>query len=659
MELGLRSGWLTVPVPASPTAAVRGQRRLRIDPEPGAEAPEPELESPSRLGRLAGLDGLRAIAVLAVLLYHSGLDWLPGGFLGVEVFFVISGYLITGLLINEWRVHGRIDLRAFWIRRARRLLPALFVLLAATLAYALAWLPGQLAQLRVDVLAAMGYVTNWYLVLGQQSYFANLDRQSPLLHLWSLAVEEQFYVFWPVVLAAGLWLVGRRVFFVVTLGGALLSAVWMGVLYQPEGDVSRIYYGTDTRLTGLLLGAALAFVWLPRPGRETWLPTSPRWQPLVHVVLDGVALAGLAVIAWFLLAVDESDAFLFHGGLVLLAAATAVAIAAVVHPAGRIGVGVLDLGPLRWLGTRSYSVYLWHWPVFSVTRPGLDIPLDPVVAFALRLVLTATLAELSFRFVETRFRYRGVSVASNQPATGRPLAAKLAWAGSIAAAVMILAGPIATASAPARPTFLSADSIDRLVTVDRRGPGQAAASGLGPAGGVLGRGPTSRTAVSPRFLVDTRPVSRRIVLIGDSVVIAAYEAVAQKVGPVTVDAAIGRSVGEGVAVLRHRAAANDLGDVVIVDLGSNGRLTPGLFDDAMKAMASVPLVIWVNLSVPRSWESANNRAIAAGIQEYANARMVDWHAASSGHPEYFWQDGYHPRALGARLYATLIAAAID
>ena len=155
MELGLRSGWLTVPVPASPTAAVRGQRRLRIDPEPGAEAPEPELESPSRLGRLAGLDGLRAIAVLAVLLYHSGLDWLPGGFLGVEVFFVISGYLITGLLINEWRVHGRIDLRAFWIRRARRLLPALFVLLAATLAYALAWLPGQLAQLRVDVLAAM------------------------------------------------------------------------------------------------------------------------------------------------------------------------------------------------------------------------------------------------------------------------------------------------------------------------------------------------------------------------------------------------------------------------------------------------------------------------------------------------------------------------
>src|SRR2546426_30449 len=307
MELGLRSGWLTVPVPASPTAAVRGQRRLRIDPEPGAEAPEPELESPSRLGRLAGLDGLRAIAVLAVQLYHSGLDWLPGRFLGVEVFFVISGYLITGLLINAWRVHGRIDLRAFWIRRARRLLPALFVLLAATLAYALAWLPGQLAQLRVDVLAAMGYVTNWYLVLGQQSYFANLDRQSPLLHLWSLAVEEQFYVFWPVVLAR------------------------------------------------------------------------------------------LAVIAWFLLAVDESDAFLFHGGLVLLAAATAVAIAAVVHPAGRIGVGVLDLGPLRWLGTRSYSVYLWHWPVFSVTRPGLDIPLDPVVAFALRLVLTATLAQPSFR----------------------------------------------------------------------------------------------------------------------------------------------------------------------------------------------------------------------------------------------------------------------
>ncbi|CAA9401675.1 MAG: O-antigen acetylase [uncultured Rubrobacteraceae bacterium] len=217
-----------------------------------------------RLPRMPGLDGLRALAVVAVLLYHAGLAWMPGGFLGVEIFFVISGYLITALLVTEWRQRGRIDLAAFWMRRARRLLPALYPVVVATLAYALVFLPGEVAGLRGDAISAFGYFTNWYLIFGNVSYFEAMGRPSPLRHLWSLAVEEQFYLLWPPVVAAGIslgarrWRLRRLMFVSLAVAGG--SALLMAAVYAPGIYPSRIYYGTDTRATGLLLGAALAFV---------------------------------------------------------------------------------------------------------------------------------------------------------------------------------------------------------------------------------------------------------------------------------------------------------------------------------------------------------------------------------------------------------------
>src|SRR5215212_4247115 len=220
-----------------------------------------------RLSYSPGLDGLRALAVIAVLFYHAELAWIPGGFLGVEVFFVISGYLISALLLAEWRQKGTINLKDFWLRRARRLLPALYVLLVVTLTYAVVFLPGEVAGLRAEVLAAVGYVTNWYLIFGQQSYFESVGRPSVLQHLWSLAVEEQFYLIWPIVLAVGLgwgtvWR-RQRLVLMVALVGAASSAVMMALMYTPGVDPSRIYFGTDTRATGLLCGAALAFLWSP------------------------------------------------------------------------------------------------------------------------------------------------------------------------------------------------------------------------------------------------------------------------------------------------------------------------------------------------------------------------------------------------------------
>src|ERR687886_1892219 len=256
--------------------------RYQLNPFARAAGARPELLR-ARVPYLPGLDGLRAIAVAAVLLYHADLAWIPGGFLGVEVFFVISGYLITALLLAEWRKRERLDLRSFWLRRARRLLPALLLLLLATLTTFVLFLPGEVAKVRGDALSALGYVTNWYFILRQQSYFEVIGRPSPLLHLWSLAIEEQFYLVWPPLLLLLLRRWEKRGALVVALAGSLASAVLMALLFRPGADPSRVYYGTDTRAAGLLFGAALACVWAPWRDRER---AAMRLSP----ALDGAGL---------------------------------------------------------------------------------------------------------------------------------------------------------------------------------------------------------------------------------------------------------------------------------------------------------------------------------------------------------------------------------
>ncbi len=352
--------------------------------------------SPSRPGYLPGLDGLRALAVLAVLFYHADMVWLPGGFLGVEVFFVVSGYLITLLLLTEYRQRRAIHFRNFWQRRARRLLPALFVMLAATLAWMVVFLPDEVATLRGDVVAALTYVTNWYLIAAQKSYFETIGRPSLLQHLWSLAVEEQFYLLWPLIFALLLTRLKTRGALLVLTLGAAASALWMGALYHPDADPSRVYYGTDTRTFGLLIGAALAFVWAPQADGTK--------RARRHWLLDGVGFAALGGLVAAFLFMDELNPFLYQGGMLLVSIATAMLIAAVVHPQSPLLGPLLGVGALQWIGVRSYSLYLWHWPVFMLTRPQLDTTLEGAPLLGLRFALTFLLAEISFRLVEKPIR---------------------------------------------------------------------------------------------------------------------------------------------------------------------------------------------------------------------------------------------------------------
>ena len=316
-----------------------------------------------------GLDGLRALAVLAVVAYHVNLGWAQGGLLGVGIFFTLSGYLITDLLLAQQAATGSLRMVSFWQRRARRLLPALFVMLAVVAGWVALLQRAQLPALRGATAAAAGYVSNWWLIAHNSSYFARFGPPSPLGHLWSLAVEEQFYLVWPWLVLLGLVLVrGRpdnsRGYWLAAAAMVLAaaSAAVMAVLYHPGYDPTRVYDGTDARAFALLIGAALAFA---RPSRTT--PADPRRR--ARLILDGVGAAGLVVIALLIWRTSQYSPSLYRGGMVVLSVATAAVVLAVVSPASQLG-RVLGWGPLRWLGVRSYGIYLWHYPIIVLTTPA-------------------------------------------------------------------------------------------------------------------------------------------------------------------------------------------------------------------------------------------------------------------------------------------------
>lgn len=619
------------------------------------------------------LDGLRAIAILAVLVYHAEAGWMPGGFLGVEVFFVISGYLITSILLAEWRRQGAIHIARFWQARARRLLAALFFMIVSVMVFVGVFLPSELARLRSDAIAAATYMSNWYLLFHHQPYFETFGRPSLLLHLWSLAVEEQFYIVWPIVLSLGLKMLKPRLTLVAVLAAAAASTLLMAALYQPDVDHSRLYYGTDTRAAALLLGAALAFVWAP--GR-----CHARIGPVGALGMDVVGAGALALLLWLHFWLTESRAFLYRGGFASVGIATATVIASTVRPEARLG-RLVSLAPLRWLGVRSYSLYLWHWPVFVLTRPNTDLPMDGLALLGLRLAVTLVLTEFSYRFVETPIRggllgreWRRLCEATR----AHRYRFALRYAGVTAAAVGLLIPlgvSVVSAERPAPPPYLSvgrvqtgmlghhlgtsAEVADRppiplaTATPGHTPPPTASAATVEPA--TTDATPAAQPATPP---APVHVSAVRAAAIGDSVMLGAVRQLTEAISDVSVDAAVGRQVSAGIEILRGWRDAGLLGDVVIVHLGNNGTFTARQFDKMMEVLGEVRLVLFVNVKVPRSWEGSNNAVLADGVGRYQNTALVDWHSASANRPDLFWDDGIHLRPEGARLYANLIASAL-
>jgi peptidoglycan/LPS O-acetylase OafA/YrhL len=643
---------------------------------------------------IASIDGLRAIAVVAVLFYHAEVPWLPGGFLGVEVFFVVSGYLITALLLGEIDRTGRVDLRNFWSRRARRLLPALGFYLLGSLALALAiaddvvddWLDGSWA--------AVFYVANWYAVFNEISYTDAFGRPSFLHHLWSLAVEEQFYLVWPVLMIGGLHFLGRRRMIIAIGLGVVASTALMWLLYEPLADPLRIYYGTDTRAAGLLVGAGLGFIWRPweHPTRR---PEIEHRRKLVAFALTAVGLIGVvrAFIVYDLSPIEADP--LFRGGFLVTSMSTAVLIAGLVL--ARTSLSSALSGPvMRWLGSRSYGIYLWHWPIFMVTRARIDTDLDGVMLLVLRFALTFVVAEVSYQLVEQPLR-RGLRRPGRSRAEALRAVTMPAVLGSLAllavfAVLVDVQRDGDTADAAGTETF-AVETVDEAAvggeptdtadpTVTDPGTDDPATGGSGPQPtppAEVGITPDAQTPNDPAPVPpnpnsgstgqisveaeDPEPppptAPRHVTLIGDSVMQGAAPRLQNLAATVQLDTLVGRQWWDAEATLRAIGRDKGLGDAVVVHLGNNGPVNEAMIDSVMRRLSAVDRVIIVNVRVPVRWESDVNEALATGVRRWDNAVLVDWYGLSNGRPEFFAGDGVHLEAEGQRAYARAIRRALN
>lgn len=662
-----------------------------------------------------GLDGLRTLAVGLVVAYHIGVPGAGGGLLGVGVFFTLSGFLITMLLLNRWEKHGDLDLKHFWIRRFRRLLPAVVLLLAVVMVATAVVHPDRLGDRGEQAFFALIYVANWHTIFSGGSYFEQFDGPSPLDHLWSLAVEEQFYLVWPLLLlgmltlfrakkeGAGTGSAFAKAAAVTFLLGAV-SFVLLAVLADPSGDSTRAYEGTDTRAGGLLWGAVLAMLW--RPGKVARLQSEKGlWA------LDALGVLGVAGILYLAATTDQLDHGLYTWGIAALTLSTVLVLMPLIHPQTWTN-RVLGVAPLRWIGERSYGIYLWHMPVVAFlperTLYGQDVWRGVIV-----VALTVLLAELSWRFVEDPIRRHGflplvtgrarrqarsaVAAApkrAQQPAAPTP---------SVPGRGLLAAGAVGvTALAVAAMAGLAVLPQKSVVDIAREAQGaqqQApqADAGAAPAAQEPAARPhasqtscTSVVHIGDSTSIGAANVARTLVEDPARRITAQYEAVG--VEKVVEDVAGGRSMREHLkpeqmvagessanapeAVAQH---AGELGEdgCWVINVGLNDAANMAKAGDFGQAAARIDAVmdaaqgkpvLWVNgLTMPwttrQFYENENmvklNEALVEATERYPNLRIYDWAADATPHPEWFLEnDANHNNAEGSAAKAEHMAKAL-
>jgi peptidoglycan/LPS O-acetylase OafA/YrhL len=645
------------------------------------------------LGYLPGLDGIRALGIVAVIAFHAGLPGSAGGFLGVDVFFVVSGFLITTLLIHEFRVDRTIGLRSFWLRRARRLLPALFALLIVVAAL-LATVARQSARSeRGDIVAALAYVSNWYQLSVQRSYFAGFGRPPLLRHLWSLAVEEQFYVVWPLVVFGFLRFTKKkrtmpRAFFV----GAFASTVVMIALFQRfvknplVDDVSSVYLRTDTRAAGLLIGAAVAAMFyrvLALTAAVGGTPSSligsrKRFGKLNHADLLGAV--GFVVVVAAMIAANRRTDWLYNGGFLLVSLGTAGLIIGCTHPqrwlfhrrrfdglVARLRVPA-GFAPLQWLGQRSYGLYLWHWPLFQFTRPAEDFPHAPVwFVQASRIIGALIIAEVSFRLIEQPLRHwkpfgprstSGLSTLRSPRVLGltivvcmlvSALSVRLATVPRVSSDVEAMLKANAQAMKQREARIANGLPEDSAAVVDTA----AAVDSVAPIGSSI----ATTTRVPATTTIPWKPLDVRGFAVGDSVQLGASVELAKRFrDQFHIDAEVSRNFTAGLDVAVVQASMGDVGDVLVVHLGNNGPIDQKVFDSYLDRFSSVPLIILVNLHVGnRPFVNRINAMLAAEAKKRSNVVVADWRSVAIAHRNVFYDDDTHVRPEFAGIYGDLIA----
>ena len=588
---------------------------------------------PSRY--IAPIDGLRALAVTAVILYHLGINWIPGGFLGVDLFFVISGYVITRLLLDSIMSKGALDLREFYWARVRRLLPPVLFMLTGTTFLIAAWKPDAIHRFLSDLPYVLTGSENWHLVAVHQDYFQAIGRPPLLQHTWSLGVEIQFYILWPLILLLILKYLGKKrvaqtSLVIAFISGLALFIYSLRVDSSSSNQISHIYFGTDTHSLGLFLGAALAVSWVPANLSKN---ISERAQDFV----DGIGVIGLLGLLCTFFFIDESNAALYRIAFPLAALFGVAIITSLVHPASRFSP-LMSSRPLVWIGQRSYGIYLWHWVVFQVTRPNVDLAGANWAINAARILIVIALADISLRWIEIPIRrgalstwIRGLKYRSKS--TRRK---QKAWIISVSIALLL------TTSAASWAAWM--EDFNSTSRGSQKG-----STGVFP----------HNQSDSSVLANNTKNASEKTGLwvTGDSIILGIRDKLQSHFPIELINARVGRQIGELIQVVQSDKVGLAT-STVIFDIGNNNHLTESDVRTLFELLKNQPKMIVVNTAVPRAWRDDNNRIINKVIVDYPQAQLVDWASLSFGHPEYFAPDGVHLSDAGGDVYVGAILEAL-
>jgi len=571
---------------------------------------------------IPAIDGLRAIAVIAVMLYHLGVSWIPGGFLGVDLFFVISGYVITRLLLDSIQERGGLDLRDFYLARIRRLLPPLVFMIVTTSIFIGLWAPDTTKKFLTDAPFSLTGAMNWWLVFNNQDYFEASGRPPLLQHTWSLAVEAQFYLLWPLILLIVLKYLGKKLIpaaalIIAATSGVALMLVSFQLDAANSSKVSHVYFGTDTHSIGLFLGAALAVSWIPQNFN---LQVTRRAQDFI----DGIGVFGfIGILSTFFL-IDETDPTLYKVAFPLAGLFGTAILISIVHPASRFAP-LLRNKALLWIGERSYAIYLWHWVIFQVSRPQVDLDGEDWALFTLRILVVLALADISLRLVELPIRsgavaywFKGMRYRTPEVRKRQKALVAISISATILLSSLVSAYALIDTSEKNRAVKESIEEASR--------PAKTEISAIGKTG---------------------------IWVTGDSVILGIRHEIEARNPIALINARVGRQAPELLEAIQKDSSAA-IGSPIVFNLGNNNALTREQVVAIFKAVEAAPIRIVVNTAVPRPWKESNNALIDEVASGYLNTHVIRWDQISMSHPEYFAPDGIHLVPAGVRAYVAAI-----
>lgn len=642
----------------------------------------------SKPGYSPALDGLRALAVIAVIAYHLGYGWAPGGLLGVTVFFVLSGYLITSLLVSEHQRNGRIAFGSFWMRRARRLLPAVILVIVVTVILCMIFNRALLTKMKPDIIPSLFFFNNWWQIFHDVSYFEALGAPSPLQHFWSLGIEEQFYLVWP-LLVGGILLLSRshKVLRSVALGLAVVSIIAMALLYEPGGDPSRVYYGTDTRAFSLLIGAWLAFVF---PARRLRGEGKHGLSANLRQVIGIIGIVALVVMIAFMVLVNAFSPFMYYGGILIVSVCTGLVIMALVNPES-ILARIFSFAPLVYIGKISYGIYLWHYPLLLLMNDFNATEGTHPFLYFLQMLLIVAVSMVSYHFVEQPIRHGCLGRMYHEVRDRTTTWAQIVRTHiiQVVVAVAIIVGAVVAciivpdtatqqgnrqeegvvipegALESVQPTIID-DGIFSSFAGEGVMDRQDLLSVLGnsPIIEHLSDATLHQLAETKGTSAESKAHDTRFLMIGDSVSVSLTEEVyggfSEYFPYAILDAKASRRVNVAIDVYNYYVEQGWDGPVIILALSTNGTVTQEALNKFLDDIPEGKAVFIVNAQAAGDNDLTSNEAIEHVVANHGNVALINWFSASIGHDNYFDGDGTHLTATyGHDAYLNMILSALE